>query len=138
MARKKKATKKTTRKKPTKRKPVKQKRAANSKKSASKKKTGKKRVIGRPFQKGQSGNPLGRPKIPREVIDAARAHSLDAIETLAKMLRSRNPMARIKAANSLLDRAWGKPTQMLEFGGSGNDIPNKIEIVLVSSKQSHA
>jgi len=39
-------------------------------------------IIGKPFKKGQSGNPGGRPKIVGEVKELARTHTAEAIETL--------------------------------------------------------
>ena len=63
------------------------------------------------FRAGQSGNPGGRPKALREVTEAARAHTEEAIERLAYWMRSKNPKASIAAANALLDRGWGKPAQ---------------------------
>ena len=67
----------------------------------------------RRFQKGQSGNPGGRPKIPRDVKEAARAMSIEALDTLGEIMRDpkQTGAARVAAANSILDRAWGKATQ---------------------------
>ena len=62
------------------------------------------------FMPGQSGNPGGRPN--STIRELVRQHSTEAVETLAKIMKaSRSDRARILAANSLLDRAWGKPTQ---------------------------
>ena len=71
---------------------------------------------GRQFPKGVSGNPGGRPKELREVIELARAHAPDAVETLAEIMKDTEapPAARAAAANSLLDRAYGKPVQAIE------------------------
>jgi hypothetical protein len=65
-----------------------------------------------PFQKGQSGNPGGRPKALAEIQDAARAHSIAAVETLARIASdtSAPPAAQVAAANAILDRGWGRPT----------------------------
>jgi hypothetical protein len=45
--------------------------------------TGKDQDIMARFQKGQSGNPGGRPKIVGEVQELARRYTKEAIETLA-------------------------------------------------------
>ena len=69
-----------------------------------------------PFQPGQSGNPGGRPKALKDVEEAARAHSEEAIVALAAICKNKDApeAARVAAANALLDRAWGKPRQTIE------------------------
>ena len=69
--------------------------------------------IGKPFQKGQSGNPGGRPKVVAEVKELAREHTAEAIETLVSIMTNTKsaPAAQVSAANSLLDRGYGKPPQ---------------------------
>jgi hypothetical protein len=68
---------------------------------------------GRPFEKGVSGNPGGRPKVLGDVQELARKQSPQAINTLAKIMGDEKapPAARVAAANALLDRGYGKPTQ---------------------------
>jgi hypothetical protein len=68
---------------------------------------------GRPFQKGISGNPGGRPKVLGDVQELARHKSPEAITTLANITNDEKapPAARVAAANALLDRGYGKPTQ---------------------------
>src|SRR5215475_12262961 len=68
---------------------------------------------GRPFQKGVSGNPGGRPKVLGDVQELARQKSPEAINTLSNIMHDEKapPAARVAAANALLDRGYGKPTQ---------------------------
>jgi Family of unknown function (DUF5681) len=77
-------------------------------------------MIGKPFKKGQSGNPGGRPKVVAEVKELARAHTGEAIETLVSIMSSPKaaPAARVSAANALLDRGYGKPPQHQHITGA--------------------
>jgi hypothetical protein len=71
------------------------------------------RKIGRPFQKGQSGNPGGRPKVIAEVKALAQEHTEDAMKALASIVKNAKapPAARVAAASTILDRGWGKAAQ---------------------------
>ena len=64
-------------------------------------------TIGKPFKKGQSGNPGGRPKVVAEVKELARAHTGEAIKTLVSIMTNQKaaPAARVSAANALLESA---------------------------------
>ena len=75
--------------------------------------------IGKPFRKGQSGNPGGRPKVVAEIKELAREHTAEAIETLVSIMNDAKsaPAARVSAANSLLDRGYGKPPQHITGEG---------------------
>ena len=69
-----------------------------------------------PFQKGQSGNPGGRPKILADIRELARAHTASAMNALVQIVEDENarPAARVTAANSLLDRGYGKPEAKID------------------------
>ncbi len=70
------------------------------------------RSSGRPFTKGQSGNPGGRPRQPAELRERAQSYSVEAIDTLrALMADAGQPgSVRVASATAILDRGYGKPT----------------------------
>ena len=70
------------------------------------------RTVGRPFAKGQSGNPGGRPKLPAELRERAQAVTADMLDTLIALAKDTGQPGhvRVSAANSVLDRGHGKPT----------------------------
>ena len=69
------------------------------------------------FQKGQSGNPGGRPKEDAEVKALARAAGPEAIEKLVALMRGDESRTALAAAQALLDRGYGKPSQAVEMSG---------------------
>jgi hypothetical protein len=66
---------------------------------------------GKPWQKGQSGNPGGRPKVAADLKEAARRHTQEALNRLVFWMRSDDPQASIRASTAILDRGCGKPAQ---------------------------
>jgi len=74
---------------------------------------GKPRGPGRPFQKGQSGNPAGFPKERAEFLAIARSHVPEAIECLVEEVRNRGDH-RIVASVKLMEWGLGKPANAPE------------------------
>src|SRR3954452_23772884 len=76
-------------------------------------------TIGKPLEKGQSGNPGGRPKVIAEIQALAREHTTSAVETLVTIMNDQKaaPASRVSAANALLDRGYGKPPQHITGEG---------------------
>ncbi len=62
------------------------------------------------FQPGRSGNPGGRPKSTHSIQELARKHAPEALDVLVQIMLNEKapPNARVAAANTLLDRAYGK------------------------------
>ena len=69
------------------------------------------------FQPGQSGNPGGRPKEDSEVKALARTAGPEAIEKLLELMRGDDRRTALAAAQALLDRGFGKPSQAVEMSG---------------------
>lgn len=82
-------------------------------------KNSNRRPPGRPFPKGKSGNPGGRPKLTPEELEArtlAKQHTKEAIETLVGIMQDKkaSPAARVSAACEILDRGHGKAPATIE------------------------
>ena len=79
------------------------------------------------FQPGQSGNPGGRPKGEAKVRAAAREHTDTALGVLVSAMADEDVRVRIKAAEVILDRGWGKPAQ--PHSGDPDLPPVQIEAI---------
>ena len=70
-------------------------------------------------KKAKNSLPLSQPCTPDMIIDLARQHGPLAIGVLVEIAKdSDKDAARVSAANSLLDRGFGKPSQHVEVSGS--------------------
>lgn len=80
-----------------------------------------------PFEKGKSGNPSGKPNKLNNGVIEARKHAEAAMARLGKEIHNEDANIAIKAANSILDRAWGKPKEHVEH--SGDVLSGLIELI---------
>ena len=72
------------------------------------------------FAPGQSGNPGGRPKDEHRVAELARSYTVEAIDTLVELMRDgKDERVRGTAAQTLLDRGWGKAKVEVVSNGEG-------------------
>lgn len=83
------------------------------------------------FKKGKSGNPAGRPKVIGELRDLAREHTMPALQTLIDVAANKGEAgsARVSAANAILDRGYGKPSQEVQHTGKdGEELSMKFAL----------
>lgn len=75
-----------------------------------------------------------KPGVPNhataEIKAIAQPYSAKAVETLAQIMQtSDSDPARVSAANAILDRAWGKPSQSVAHSGTdGGPIKHIVEL----------
>lgn len=71
------------------------------------------------FEKGRSGNPGGRPKMPAEMKQLAQSLTVEAIETAAEIMRATDAKRsdRLAACVFLRDTGYGRPAQAIEHSG---------------------
>lgn len=70
------------------------------------------------WKPGQSGNPTGKRGIPPEVREVFKSASYSAACKLVELLDHEDASIALKAANSILDRAIGTPTQSHRLVGN--------------------
>ena len=68
----------------------------------------------KPFRRGVSGNPSGRPKKIIDVVALARDSSTKAMGRLIELIDSDDERIALQASLAMLDRAMGKPKQTAE------------------------
>lgn len=68
------------------------------------------------WKKGQSGNPNGRPKKALDTERLAQEHAEQAIAALVEVMNCKKAVAvaRVQAAQAILDRGFGKPNQAIK------------------------
>ncbi len=74
-----------------------------------------------------------------EIRSLARSHTRTALSVLVRVMRSKDATAaaRVSAANAILDRGWGKPTQSVETDVDTLELIHKIERIIVHPEIVH-
>lgn len=96
----------------------------------------RRRGPGRPFPRGVSGNPGGRPRAALDVQALAREHTTKALTTLVKALDVEDERLRVSAAVHLLDRGWGRPAAPLDLDAA--DRVTSVVLNIVSARDQPA
>lgn len=86
------------------------------------------------FVKGQSGNPGGRAKGLGDIRALAQSHAPKAMAVLVAALTDDDPRVRVKAAEALLDRGYGKPAQSITGPDGGPVAIESITRTIVDPK----
>lgn len=82
-----------------------------------------------PSPKPGPGRPKGsRNKVTKEIAELAQPYGPEAIATLARLLKSKQPGAQVAAARELLDRAYGRAPQAIT-GPAGGAFQAILEVV---------
>ena len=91
------------------------------------------------FKKGKSGNPNGRPrklpaldKLMADVLGEEK-DGITAGEAILKALRAKATKGDVRAAEVLLDRAYGKPKQTSE-----TTLKTTEPLVIIKTKEDNA
>jgi hypothetical protein len=96
------------------------------------------RINGR-FAPGVSGNPGGVSEIRREMQELARLHSVEAIETAVRIMRTgKSETNRLMAVSMILDRAWGKPRQSVELEHQGQTLEEMLTAIWSAKRAAAA
>lgn len=80
---------------------------------------------GNRWKKGESGNPKGRPKLPsmKTIMESVLGDIKDgksAAEAIMMAMRNKAIKGDVRAAEFIIDRAYGKAKENIELSGSTN------------------
>ena len=80
------------------------------------------RVIGRPFVKGQTGNPNGPKAMPADIRALLRDRAGPAaVRKLVELIDHDDPKIALAAARDIADRTYGKAKESVEVSGGAHE-----------------
>src|SRR6476659_10782538 len=80
------------------------------------------------FQRGRSGNPGGRARLPADIREAFKAKAPQALEVLTRCLQSGDDRIAMLAAQAILDRGYGKPVQAIDANINDDPVRYIVEL----------
>ncbi len=88
--------------------------------------------MAKPFQKGHDPrrNAGGRPKSVAEVVELCRKHTPAVVARLAEIALTGDERAAVAAAKELLDRGYGKPTQLVDITHDRTELERRAREIL--------
>jgi hypothetical protein len=82
------------------------------------------------WKPGTSGNPTGRPKLHPDIIALAKDHSPEAFKRIIRLMKDADDHpTQLRAAQYVIDRAYGKPHQAVDLGSSAGGFNVTVQIV---------
>ena len=84
------------------------------------------KVIGRPFAKGTSGNPAGRPRVAADLRQLCQSKGREAFDRLCELMRSKDEKVSLAAIRELLDRGYGRAAPADDDGAAAPVVVNIV------------
>ena len=90
----------------------------------------------KPFPKGVSGNPKGRPKLPdikdlmAAVLGEEKSAGMSEAERILRAIRAKAAKGDVRAAEFLYDRGYGKPKQSIDHSGTMAPTTPQVTVVV--------
>tara|TARA_R110000822_G_scaffold3036_2_gene13847 strand:+ start:2108 stop:2416 length:309 start_codon:yes stop_codon:yes gene_type:complete len=80
-----------------------------------------------------------RPQLLRDITGLCRLHSEEALKNLVTLMRkSEDENIRMKACESILNRAYGKPSQSVLIGEMDDAVKKVLQIEFVNGNDNNS